>query len=642
MDKSTEQNTINSESTDQVNHKDNNSCNKDKIRDNKASQSSNGKQSSSSSSLGKRRKSTKNKKSHSHQQQINDININYKNLDEWLENSIKGMSVNDQPSSYMPNNGSPIHGMSSAFNHNNTVNNNNPFSQQNQQFFNPNMLPPYMARPWSDMSHQNFANNSMSQFSSDFVSLPPMPLMSNSTNNEINNGNGNKDMSSRSSTNIAPMMSLMTNTPFMRYFNDANSNFMGRQHPVTGPQPSASTPNLLLDHNKSATTNTSDESDDTKESTSLSKASLKLDESSNNNSNNVTKNDLNSLRDNNISSNESNNQLLLSLVKQINLLHETNTKIFHNLQETKVELDALKNMNAPLNWGLRHRRDSISGLSLHSQPIGHLNNGYTGSQSPAPTFHSTGNYQPGVVTDVIREVREGTRVREEALLNKVKNMIEERQWSINETNLRVVRELEELKIQVHQIRLDNKHTDDKVARLESEMTSLRNLMTHSMSFMRPTTASFDNNSQGFTSINPGNVMRRSSDFRSNLNDPKRLSLNFTPMNYSDQDRNEHDNSMVQLERDTLELRRELQDAIANKKASESKILALEKLVTSLKNRVPVNVPVQAEYNNHQQGIAIETHPSTPPQPQKAVTVQTVTPKSILTNTLSLNGPVTDL
>lgn len=58
----------------------------------------------------------------------------------------------------------------------------------------------------------------------------------------------------------------------------------------------------------------------------------------------------------------------------------------------------------------------------------------------------TGNYQPGVVTDVIREVREGTRVREEALLNRVKNMIEERQWSINETNLRVVRELEELKV----------------------------------------------------------------------------------------------------------------------------------------------------------------------------------------------------
>lgn len=57
------------------------------------------------------------------------------------------------------------------------------------------------------------------------------------------------------------------------------------------------------------------------------------------------------------------------------------------------------------------------------------------------------------MTDVIREVREGTRVREEALLNRVKVMIEERQWSINETNLRVVRELEELKVRISFFRL---------------------------------------------------------------------------------------------------------------------------------------------------------------------------------------------
>lgn len=71
------------------------------------------------------------------------------------------------------------------------------------------------------------------------------------------------------------------------------------------------------------------------------------------------------------------------------------------------------------------------------------------------------------------------------------------------------------------------------------------------------------------------MMRRSSDYRSNLNDPKRLSLNFNPMS-PDKGRmmeNTMDTQLVQLERDTLELRRELQDAIANKKASESKILA---------------------------------------------------------------------
>lgn len=111
-----------------------------------------------------------------------------------------------------------------------------------------------------------------------------------------------------------------------------NFPFRGRQHPIAGPQPSASTPNLLSDHNKTAT-NTSDESDETKESTSISKASLKLDESQNNTPS-LTKNDLRNALDNN-SSRADNNTLLLSLIKQINLLHETNTKIFHNLQETK-------------------------------------------------------------------------------------------------------------------------------------------------------------------------------------------------------------------------------------------------------------------------------------------------------------------
>lgn len=134
---------------------------------------------------------------------------------------------------------------------------------------------------------------------------------------------------------------------------------------------------------------------------------------------------------------------------------------------------------------------------------------------------------------------------------------------------------------MHQIRLDNKHTEDKVSRLESDLTSLRNVMTHSMSFMRPATTSFDSPSSLLQSgYNPGDpvMMRRSSDFRQNLNDPKRLSLNFSPMSpeklrHEEMTENTMDNQLVQLERDTLELRRELQDAIANKKASESKILA---------------------------------------------------------------------
>ncbi|KAL5284109.1 hypothetical protein ACFFRR_006401 [Megaselia abdita] len=77
----------------------------------------------------------------------------------------------------------------------------------------------------------------------------------------------------------------------------------------------------------------------------------------------------------------SNNKFFLALMEQINLLHETNSKICRNLHETKVEVEALK--HAP-TWGLKHRRDSISGLSTHSQPM----NFAFGTHSPAPTYHS--------------------------------------------------------------------------------------------------------------------------------------------------------------------------------------------------------------------------------------------------------------
>lgn len=51
-----------------------------------------------------------------------------------------------------------------------------------------------------------------------------------------------------------------------------------------------------------------------------------------------------------------------------------------------------------------------------------------------------------MMTDVVREVKDAARVREDALLNRVKAMVEERQWSMNESNLRMMRDIEELKV----------------------------------------------------------------------------------------------------------------------------------------------------------------------------------------------------
>nr|XP_036212963.1 homeobox protein 13 isoform X4 [Bactrocera oleae] len=129
-------------------------------------------------------------------------------------------------------------------------------------------------------------------------------------------------------------------------------------------------------------------------------------------------------RRNQLSSDLENNKFFAALMEQINLLHETNTKICRNLHETK------------------------------------------------------GAYTPGMMTDVVREVKEAARVREDALLNRVKAMVEERQWSFNESNLRMMRDIEELKSQVHHLRADRKESNKRITHLEAENKYMRQMLTN--------------------------------------------------------------------------------------------------------------------------------------------------------------------
>ncbi|XP_011205207.2 signal transducer and activator of transcription B isoform X2 [Bactrocera dorsalis] len=129
-------------------------------------------------------------------------------------------------------------------------------------------------------------------------------------------------------------------------------------------------------------------------------------------------------RRNQLPSDLENNKFFAALMEQINLLHETNTKICRNLHETK------------------------------------------------------GAYTPGMMTDVVREVKEAARVREDALLNRVKAMVEERQWSFNESNLRMMRDIEELKSQVHHLRADRKESNKRITHLEAENKYMRQMLTN--------------------------------------------------------------------------------------------------------------------------------------------------------------------
>lgn len=68
-------------------------------------------------------------------------------------------------------------------------------------------------------------------------------------------------------------------------------------------------------------------------------------------------------------------------------------------------------------------------------------------------IHLTGVYTPGMMTDVVREVKEAARIREEALLSRVRAMVEERSWTMSETNLKMMRDLEEMKVSVRENRV---------------------------------------------------------------------------------------------------------------------------------------------------------------------------------------------
>lgn len=54
-------------------------------------------------------------------------------------------------------------------------------------------------------------------------------------------------------------------------------------------------------------------------------------------------------------------------------------------------------------------------------------------------------YTPGMLTDVVREVKEAARVREDALLSRVRAIVDERSWS-TDVNLKLCRDLEEMKV----------------------------------------------------------------------------------------------------------------------------------------------------------------------------------------------------
>lgn len=132
------------------------------------------------------------------------------------------------------------------------------------------------------------------------------------------------------------------------------------------------------------------------------------------------------------------NGLLYTLIEQVNALKESNRRLFRELHETKSELNALKQQASA--WTRRDR-----------------------------------DYEPGSLAEVIREVRDAAKVREDALITKVRHMIEEKNFnrSYFSPSLNSSREIDDLRIQLKDANLEKQRDKDRLSKLEEEIRNLK-------------------------------------------------------------------------------------------------------------------------------------------------------------------------
>ncbi|CAH1958688.1 unnamed protein product [Acanthoscelides obtectus] len=166
--------------------------------------------------------------------------------------------------------------------------------------------------------------------------------------------------------------------------------------------------------------------------------------------------------------------IVQKLTQQVNSLKESNKRLTKEVMELKVEVNMLKQQQS-------YR-------------------------------HYDRDYEPGMVADIIREVRDAARVREDALLARVKHLIEEKQLGLIVSN-------------------KNKNSE-RISKLEEQMKHLN--------------------------INN----QRSEDINSHFS-------NITSA--TEESINSSTKQVLDLEKEALELRKELQNAKAKKEESDKKI-----------------------------------------------------------------------
>ncbi|CAH0594104.1 unnamed protein product [Chrysodeixis includens] len=149
-------------------------------------------------------------------------------------------------------------------------------------------------------------------------------------------------------------------------------------------------------------------------------------------------------------------RLLTCLLDQITSLKLANERLTKDLMDSKVELENLRQHNAILKG---------SSSSIGPTPNHSLND----------NVYVTGQYAPGFLTDLVREIRDAARMREDALYSRVRAMVVERNDNglTSSENKFTEKALEEIKSSLRASEADKRRMMDRIVKLEDELRVLR-------------------------------------------------------------------------------------------------------------------------------------------------------------------------
>ncbi|XP_077297028.1 uncharacterized protein LOC143918830 [Arctopsyche grandis] len=185
-----------------------------------------------------------------------------------------------------------------------------------------------------------------------------------------------------------------------------------------------------------------------------------------------------------------NSRLIMCLVDHINTLKDNNKRLHKELHDSKGELESLKQQLSI--W--RGDSSSTSGQNGHN----------VANSQPGGLTGSTAMYAPGMLADLVREIRDASKVREEAIFSKVRSLIDDKNYN-NKNNCAVSQEkcyqdwrsYEQMKNQHQTTLADKARTNDRLFKLEEELYNLR--INSSRDSISPCS------SPGFAVTNVGNL-----------------------------------------------------------------------------------------------------------------------------------------